>query len=367
MSAKNLKYVFLDTNIFYNDWFLNSANLRYLFHYISNEDCTLLISNIVSQEIENIHQRELSSLRDELIRQWKKLKKLNDQVLDLKTETLDIVYDFKKLLSEKCESVIFIPYADVPHDLLVQKALHIQKPFLEGEKGYRDALIWISLLKFLSSNGIKENVAFITNNKTDFLSTSEKGLCLHPHLEHDVRLLGVEAELIAYDSLFRFVDAHIDKSAHSVDYAKTKYIAEEFLEERAIDYLENSSVNLVKVAFIEAGINTAIVNEILTIDVDVMEGVEGLELLTHETFDRSNVFLYFDYDLRIVYLNFKFPISAYFSNKEVMDTQLLNVEIDDTYANAGIPLRVYLQASCIFNPIAEEFTNFSVVKFSCRI
>ena len=29
--------VFLDTNVFYNDWYMRNANFKYLFHYLNNE------------------------------------------------------------------------------------------------------------------------------------------------------------------------------------------------------------------------------------------------------------------------------------------------------------------------------------------
>lgn len=50
--------IYLDTNIFYNDWFLNQANLKYLFHFIANENSKLIISKVVCEEAENIQKKE---------------------------------------------------------------------------------------------------------------------------------------------------------------------------------------------------------------------------------------------------------------------------------------------------------------------
>ena len=52
-------YVFLDTNIFHNNWFLRSAPLRLLFHYLNNESGALIVSRLVIQEVENLHRRAL--------------------------------------------------------------------------------------------------------------------------------------------------------------------------------------------------------------------------------------------------------------------------------------------------------------------
>ena len=51
--------VFLDTNAFYNNWFVDNANFKLLFHYLNNEEFDLLLSNLVAQEVNNIREREL--------------------------------------------------------------------------------------------------------------------------------------------------------------------------------------------------------------------------------------------------------------------------------------------------------------------
>ncbi|EDM46807.1 PIN domain-containing protein [Marinobacter algicola] len=51
--------IFVDTNIFYNDWFMRNANFKYLFHFLNNEGHSLIVSDLVIQESENIRNREL--------------------------------------------------------------------------------------------------------------------------------------------------------------------------------------------------------------------------------------------------------------------------------------------------------------------
>ena len=45
--------VFLDTNVFHNDWFMNNANFKSLFHFLNNEVHELILSKLVVQEVEN--------------------------------------------------------------------------------------------------------------------------------------------------------------------------------------------------------------------------------------------------------------------------------------------------------------------------
>src|SRR5256885_412702 len=56
----HLMHFFLDTNVFYNDWFFRSASFRYLFHFINNKGHELLMSKLVVEEAKNIQARELA-------------------------------------------------------------------------------------------------------------------------------------------------------------------------------------------------------------------------------------------------------------------------------------------------------------------
>jgi hypothetical protein len=360
-------YIFLDTNVFYNDWFLNNANFRYLFHYISNEQYSLLISDLVCEEAENIRSREVDVVKGEMSRQLNQMRKLSNVAPSFDSAFLDATYEIRSILSSKCENVVFVNYESVPHNHIVRKALRIEKPFLDGEKGYRDSLIWLSLLTFLRDNLVEEDVAFISNNKSDFFITGKEGLQLHPQLLDDVNTFNVKARIVPYDSLFKFVQAVVDKSAHAIDRAKTAYEAEEFLEAGAVDYIENAPPSWFRQGLIEAGVKPVIVSEITSIEAEIIEGVEDCDLMTYETLDERNVFAYFYFDLRIVYLIFKIPLSAYYAHKDVMDLQLINFDIEEEYVRAGICLRLYFDASCIYNPRDATYSNFTVANLQFKM
>ena len=66
--------IFIDTNIFYNDWFIQNSNFKYLFNYINNDGHTLLLSKLVIQESENIRNREINEALSEINKNIKKLK-----------------------------------------------------------------------------------------------------------------------------------------------------------------------------------------------------------------------------------------------------------------------------------------------------
>lgn len=87
---------------------------------------------------------------------------------------------------------IFLPYPQVSHKELVERELAGLKPFRKRQKGqksqkgqgYRDALLWHSVLEHLKEHG--EPIAFVTDNSNDF----GKG-GLHVDLVRDLKAIGL--------------------------------------------------------------------------------------------------------------------------------------------------------------------------------
>jgi predicted nucleic acid-binding protein len=65
--------VFLDTNVFYRNWFAGNANFKLLFYYLNNLEYELLLSDLVIQEANNIRQREVREVNYELAKILKKV------------------------------------------------------------------------------------------------------------------------------------------------------------------------------------------------------------------------------------------------------------------------------------------------------
>src|SRR6187402_425400 len=103
-------FVFIDTNVFYNNWYASNADFKFLFNYLENTDSTLLISELVCQEVENLRNREINLIIDNLEGQLKKAKKLIKTPPTFQFDMLKDQYDFKEILQIKAHKIIFIPY-----------------------------------------------------------------------------------------------------------------------------------------------------------------------------------------------------------------------------------------------------------------
>jgi len=77
-----------------------------------------------------------------------------------------------------------IPYPSIPHADLAQREMRGRAPLHAKKSGYRDALIWYSVLDLLKRGD--GAIGFVTENKHDFCGDGG----LHPDLRDDLRTLG---------------------------------------------------------------------------------------------------------------------------------------------------------------------------------
>ena len=234
--------VFLDTNVFYNDWFMKNANFKYLFHFLNNEGHELIVSKLVIEETENIRKREVRESLSEIKKHLKKVQKLNPEKLSFDLTTIGIKdYELLHLLKGRVENIKEIGYENITHSEVVKRAFLNKKPFMNGEKGYRDTLIWLSCLDHIIEDKINEDIVFITKNKSDFFKVKDNVVRFHEDLNRDIIERKIDTKIIPFTSLFDFVNSTIDKDDHAIDHYKSEEIFEEFIEDFAVDFLEGMS------------------------------------------------------------------------------------------------------------------------------
>jgi hypothetical protein len=359
--------IFLDTNVFYNDWFLRNANFKYLFHFLNNEWHTLLLSELVLEESGNIRNREIGEALSEIKKSIKKIQKLNKTKINYEQSSIGIAeYHLLPLIEERVENTERISYDNIPHSEVVQRALLNKKPFLDGEKGYRDTLIWLSLIDYLVTNNIEDDVAFITGNKSDFFTTSKKSKCkFSKDLEDDIASKGVKAKIIPYVSLYDFVNSTIDKDDHAIDHYKSEEVFEDFIESSAQYYLEDlSNENLA--TYLGDSIFESKVKDILEIRAEIFEGLEDLEVLNTKEIGENEVYVSYSYNLRTVILEIDIPKTDYITNKQELDKIFDESEISDDIATGKIFMRPYFNVSFIYNDRHEDLRNYEVADLCLR-
>lgn len=221
--------IVLDTNILFNDWLLRNVNLRVLLQALNKIGATLYIPEVVRTELVTKFGEELADLKrelDQLRPKWERT--LRDWPFptfgDLSVDS-EIEQYRNRLEHVFAESgTEFCPYPQVTHEEIVDRLLRRVKPFAKEGKGYRDFLIWKTILNILGKT--EDPVVFISKNTSDF--GDEEGLGLHSELVRDLLELGHQPSRV---HLVKGLDVFV----HDVVKPKLEYV------ETVADLLESGS------------------------------------------------------------------------------------------------------------------------------
>lgn len=96
---------------------------------------------------------------------------------------------------------LILPIPDVPHARLIDKAATRTRPFDDNGNGYRDALVWASVLELLEVGG--DRVILISDDKA-FSATNEPGQ-LHPDLLKELAEVGHAGRVALYSDVRELV------------------------------------------------------------------------------------------------------------------------------------------------------------------
>lgn len=151
----------------------------------------LRLPSVVLQELVDHRRRDLAKLQElerKVDRQRRDLlgdeDPLSSRTLPLSDARLNeacaVYAEFVSEWFRDAGSVLDDP--DVAHSELVARALERRRPFTEGERGYRDALIWYSALECASS----ERVVLLTANTKDFAKETDNQIELADDLIADL-------------------------------------------------------------------------------------------------------------------------------------------------------------------------------------
>lgn len=198
--------IVLDSNILIKDFYMRKANMQLLRKFGK-----VVIPEIVYDEVRNKHrERRRSALADVN----KKIDEYNDlipgkaKVEDVKTieEEMKGYDDF--LTGFMFEMGTYPPesYPDISHKDVVARALARKKPFkADGKDGYRDFLLWCTVLDLLKKYTMEE-IHFISENTADFADSGDR-FKLHEQLTNDIRDMGISDDrLVFWPCLKDFVE-----------------------------------------------------------------------------------------------------------------------------------------------------------------
>lgn len=388
--------VFIDSNQFISDFMLESGVFSYLRHFMNNMEHTLLLSRLVVEEAENKYIAETSKAVADNVKSQNRLVQLGllrkeDIAPALPPTSLGLEARVRELM----EKVVVVEYSDVPHADVVNRALARKKPFdADGAAGYRDCLMWLSLLRHLEEQGDdEEEVVFISSNWRDFYQSAPSKAQDTPDLAEGGRRAFAKVEsksqpvssvrfhqdlladlstakwkLFPFNTIKEFVDARVDKSQHVVNLDQKYDHFEEFLEQQGLivlGHLDRANGKTVLKALFSGAVASELT--IVSSAAETFEGVEDLDIAVAEPVGKE-IFVSCEFNLRMVSVDIFIPKTQFENHKaKILDVRSVwDISHLDELVALRVTLRAYFQASFIFDPKTKECSGFSLETFDVR-
>ncbi|MBM9616309.1 DUF4935 domain-containing protein [Desulfobulbus rhabdoformis] len=364
-------HIFIDTNIFFNNWYLRSAHFQIFSNYIKNTDARILLPKVICEEVENKYRTELKNVREEV---QKAVRSANNFCFESFKIDIDQFpndeYKFFEIANNVLNNVDLIGYENVDQRKIFSNALNAKKPFREKEKGYRDTLIWLSLLDYINNNIIEDEIVIITNNSKDFFESKNNEFYLHQDLIEDIKNYDIKNNFTVRNSLKAFIESNVKESLHSFQHDDIQEVEErfgeifeEFLETHSRNYMNDLSLKEFSEIFEEAGYSTEILKLVKEYYFEIFEGLEDPEVISCNRIEEGRLYIEYLYNLRICTIQLRFSLADYYENQGQLEKEFFNPEfLDDEVILFAFP-RCYYSSNFIFdidNEAVEEFSIDSV-------
>ena len=198
-----MKYYILDTNFIHLDYYLRGTRITALARSAYKLGHAVLMPQVVYDELCKQYYEKVDELASSFKGVQKNLNKLsltNDQWADYDFNKLK--NDYEQILTQQCANlnIALIKYPTVSHRDMVKRELSKRKPFKDSTKGYRDALIWETVLELGKQCRMDDTIVLLTENTDDF---AEKKTGLHPDLVEDCKEKGISEGKILLVSDFK--------------------------------------------------------------------------------------------------------------------------------------------------------------------
>lgn len=206
-----MNHIIIDTNVIHLDFKLNKARIVTLCNTSTILGHEIFIPEVVIDEI----VKQYDEKAEEYINSFNKaLKKLSDLSTSPITQTpIDakgFISNYRNELNNRIKQlgIGIIPYPNTGHKIMVARELGKKKPFKDSTKGYRDALIWDSVMEHTQKYSSNCGIIFLTANSKDFADKDKKGL--HTDLIADCISNGIPPTSIRlFTDIQNFIDNEI--------------------------------------------------------------------------------------------------------------------------------------------------------------
>jgi hypothetical protein len=212
-------FVVLDTNSFHGDPMLRGRNFRLLGAEQQRGALQIVVPEAVRAELPKRFREQLTHASAGA---GKALAKL--AALEVKTPTLELPdieaasQAYPLLLKARLNELgILVPsLPEISVGQLFELAIEERRPFRAGGRGFKDALIWQTVLGLAEKDG-----TVLISNDRDFAESENQPTVLHHHLREDLEMAGLASETVRLvKDLQIFVSEYVPSNTLILDQAR---------------------------------------------------------------------------------------------------------------------------------------------------
>lgn len=271
--------IIFDTNIFQSNFNLSQSKFDVISSYLRKTKGELLVPYVVKREIEKNFKSSLKKRMKSIISSYNEANPFllsmvtSPKLLEIESQKeiiesylkCDIENDVSNYFSFVKEKIPQTKVYDVcPLDLdfthVIEQALVSEPPFKQSGEGFKDALVWQSVLKCgLSSEGSR--IIFITQNSNDF----GKNEILNENLLKESKQKGVE--IIYYNSIDSFISKYF-KTIESISISDKDISITDLLKNVNIYFSDKKENEKVLKEFQKESFTYVIFNEVQAIKIN---------------------------------------------------------------------------------------------------
>ena len=353
-----MNHFVLDANIVIAEQYGISAHVRALLSASSAVGFQVHLPKVALEEIAAKYERDLSKNAKEADQSLSRLSRLLGRSIDSPVDGFDSKEEtesFRERLVNHLgmtESHI-MDYPDTPHETLVKRATSRKRPFDDNGSGYRDAIIWESILELATQ--VKGPIVLVTKDK-DFREGSSN---LHGDLIKDLERLGLpEDKVTLATDLASLVEQHVRPNLGKLPWeSPLQFLAQDgFNLEDSIALILLDACSRKEWEPPELGIPWEYESPTL----DMIADVSGLTVLDIRQLNSSQVLVKVEANVIA-----EFVVLVYKPDWHTSDDRgLIVVEFDrnDHYVQAGIPLSLHCNLDLVIdasNPEQQKVRNVS--------
>lgn len=374
-------YLVFDTNVIFDNWFVESGQFELLARYCKNTESVLLIPRVVVEEVDaKFVAKRLEAIKA-LEVATRKLQKFKASAAVGSMGDYEEPYSFEDIARQVFPKVEVVEYREVEHVRLVKKAIGNHLPFRESEKGYRDCLMWLSLLQWMGHLPGDAEVAFITRNKSDFAGKTEKGsgngrVELAADLLADIKEHDIKCSIALYGEIREFTTEHVDETFHSIDREQLlNSVSAELdhaLAHAAIEHLERMPLRELSQMLVHSGLpKEAAAGLTGVIEWADFEGVEDRSAVAWRKLDEHRVYIDFKFDMRWLLLRiegiFAEMAGFMFSGRDTLHRFFYAVEQDGEMIRMDVDMRGDFLCSTTLNIETKTIERVEIQVANVRI